>query len=469
MNERYEILSLLDKGGMGEIYLVHDNTLNKKWALKKIPNNISSLKEIDTIKSIDHPAFPRIVDVISEGETLSIVMDFIDGETLSSILEREEKIETEIVVDWAIQIAKALAHLHRHGLLYCDMKPANVMKTADQLVIVDFGTVRELKKEPESDTMSLGTIGYAAPEQFGGKSLVETDIYNLGATIYHLVTGINPAAPPYKVQDITQWGYSSGLNYVIQKACKTNPDDRYHSMDEMIADLKRYKKLESENVHKRIRKIKLLIAFVFVALAFLAFGVFLLETHAPERETAFERIAQIEHDDKFTPKEETNLKHHLPSKITDPKLNLELGKLYLYYYTYGDEGTRMKAALPYFEAAKAKDYVEICTVATQIRKAQVDLSIKPDYVKYLTSLEKLVAKSDKMSEYTQVKLYELTIDFCTANAEYLPEERVEALVDEVYRNLNNSNYKNPKVAQIAMDLSSRLGEVMAALATVFGD
>ena len=109
------------------------------------------------------------------------------------------------MIKWAKQLCDVLGYLHSQNppIIYRDMKPANIMLKPDgNVVLIDFGTAREYKENNIEDTTCLGTMGYAAPEQFGGMGQTDarTDIYCLGATMYHLVTGMNPCEPPYEIR-----------------------------------------------------------------------------------------------------------------------------------------------------------------------------------------------------------------------------------------------------------------------------
>lgn len=134
-------------------------------------------------------------------------MDYVEGRTLKAIVDERGAQPQEDVVNWAIQLCSVLDYLHtrKPAIIYRDLKPGNIMLRPDgRIVLIDFGTAREYKTGQEEDTISLGTKGYAAPEQYGGDGQTDarTDIYNLGATIYHLVTGkpneTSLRNPPYQ-------------------------------------------------------------------------------------------------------------------------------------------------------------------------------------------------------------------------------------------------------------------------------
>ena len=139
------------------------------------------------------------------------------------------------------------------------MKPSNIMLKPDgNLTLIDFGTAREFKEKNLADTVCLGTIGCAAPEQFGrmGQTDARTDIYCLGATLYHLVTGQDPSAPPYEIGPIRQINpaLSDGLERIIRKCTRRNPEDRYQSCAELMYALKHYDEIDEVYQKKQKKK-----------------------------------------------------------------------------------------------------------------------------------------------------------------------------------------------------------------------
>ena len=247
---KYEVLKLIGKGGMSKVYLAMDKNLNKQWAIKEIErkaydkNNevvvASAMAEANMMKKLDYPSLPRIVDIIEKENVIYVVMDYIEGETLSSVLSKEGAQPQEVVIEWAKELCRVLDYLHTQNppIIYRDMKPANIMLQPNgNIKLIDFGIAREYKEQNLADTVSLGTKGYAAPEQFGGKGQTDarTDVYCLGVTLYHLLTGQNPCEPPYEIYPIRYWNpqLSSGLEAIIQKCTQLNPEDRYQSCAEM--------------------------------------------------------------------------------------------------------------------------------------------------------------------------------------------------------------------------------------------
>ncbi len=149
------------------------------------------------------------------------------------------------------------------------MKPSNIMLKPDgKVMLIDFGIAREFKDTSVADTTCLGTQGYAAPEQYGGQGQTDarTDIYCLGATLYHLLTGHNPSEPPYEMYPIRYWNpeLSSGLEEIILKCTQKNPDDRYQSCAELLYALEHYNELDIEYKRKQTLKWRSFLCTVFL-------------------------------------------------------------------------------------------------------------------------------------------------------------------------------------------------------------
>lgn len=267
---KYKILRVVGKGGMSVVYQAVNEKANKIWAIKEVRKdgvqNYEVVKqnlivETELLKRFNHPNLPSIIDVIDGDGTFLIVMDYIEGNSLSKALEQSGAQSQEDVIEWSKQLCDVLWYLHtrKPPIIYRDMKPSNVMLKPDgNISLIDFGTAREFKSSSVEDTTCLGTQGYAAPEQYGGHGQTDarTDIYCLGATMYHLVTGHNPSTPPYEMYPIRQWNpmLSSGLEEIILKCTQRNPEDRYQSCAELLYALDHYQDLDIEN--KKVQKFK---------------------------------------------------------------------------------------------------------------------------------------------------------------------------------------------------------------------
>ena len=268
---KYKILNKVGQGGMSVVYLAMNEKANKQWAVKEVRKDgvkdfevvkQGLVAEIDILKKLSHPNLPSIVDVIDSEESFIIIMDYIQGNSLNKALAEYGAQPQENVIEWAKQLCDVLGYLHSRtpAIIYRDMKPANVMLKPDgNVTLIDFGTAREFKEKNLADTTCLGTVGYAAPEQFGGMGQTDarTDIYCLGATLYHLVTGMNPCEPPYEIKPIREInpGLSSGLERIILKCTQRDPNDRYQSAAELMYALEHYE--EIDDLYRKKQKKKL--------------------------------------------------------------------------------------------------------------------------------------------------------------------------------------------------------------------
>lgn len=268
---KYKILNEVGHGGMSVVYLAMNERANKQWAIKEVRKDgvkdfevvkQSLVAETNMLKKLSHPSLPDIVDVIDEDDRFLIVMDYIEGNSLKTALQEYGAQSQKNVIKWAKQLCDVLGYLHSQNppIIYRDMKPANIMLKPDgNVVLIDFGTAREYKENNIEDTTCLGTMGYAAPEQFGGMGQTDarTDIYCLGATMYHLVTGMNPCEPPYEIRPIREIDptLSGGLERIITKCTQPDPNNRYQSAAELMYDLEHY--TEIDDMYRKNLKRKL--------------------------------------------------------------------------------------------------------------------------------------------------------------------------------------------------------------------
>lgn len=283
---KYKILNKVGQGGMSVVYLAMNEKANKQWAIKEVrKDGIKDFEvvkqglvaETDILKKLNHPHLPSIIDVIDTNDSFIIIMDYIQGNSLNKALDEFGAQSQENVIDWAKQLCDVLGYLHTRtpAIIYRDMKPANVMLKPDgNVTLIDFGTAREFKEKNLADTTCLGTVGYAAPEQFGGMGQTDarTDIYCLGATLYHLVTGMNPCEPPYEIKPIREINpaLSSGLERIILKCTQRDPNDRYQSAAELMYALEHYEEIDDIYRKKQTKKLG---AFISTAALTLIFGI----------------------------------------------------------------------------------------------------------------------------------------------------------------------------------------------------
>lgn len=497
---KYEILTKIGQGGMSTVYLAMDKRLNKQWAIKEIrkekhnSNNAivvkSILAEAQLMKKLDHAALPRIVDIIEDNEAIYVVMDYIEGETLSKILREYGPQPEETVIEWAKQLCEVLDYLHTRqpAVIYRDMKPSNVMLKPDgKIKVIDFGIAREYKENNNSDTVSLGTRGYAAPEQFGGKGQTDarTDVYCLGVTLYHLVTGKSPCEEPYEIYPIRRWNpaLSGGLEKIIIKCTRPDPNDRYQSCAQMLYDLNHYKEIDDEYTRRQKQKLAAFVTTAAISVMGLTTGIAssiyadsannanydVIVEHAqkennadkkkeylyqaidikPSDIKAYEELIEVYKSDYiYSLSEEQEFisvvnEHNSELKQNKEylKLSFQIGKLYWYYYDYassdGDNAdnqtVRMKAATGWFREASGNnsDSKNISYIKNQkeLNMAQ----IYADIGQFYTDIDKAVIEGCDYGMY--VALFE-KLEQMVDMAEKDNETEIVCL--EVYRLVMNS-------------------------------
>ncbi len=282
----YQIIEKIGSGGGGNVYLAIHLRLNKKVVLKADKRKITTKsellrREVDTLKDLSHSNIPQVYDYFVEDDTVYTVMDYIEGESLDRPLKRGERFEQPQVIKWGRQLLAALAYLHSpihgdppRGYVHSDIKPANMMRTPqNNLCLIDFNIALALGEE----NVVGCSPGYASPEHYGidyssftGETIsrddetvtlldetqtltrlgehsesvvkkivpdVRSDIYSVGATLYHLLSGKKPERNAVDVIPLSEKEFSPLLVRIITKAMMPNPDMRYQTADEMLHDL----------------------------------------------------------------------------------------------------------------------------------------------------------------------------------------------------------------------------------------
>lgn len=275
--KKYKLLEKLGEGGDSEVFLVEDQVLHKMWVMKKIwkeergkQEEKADEKEMELLKNLSHPAIPRVVDYFYDEKAKYYILDYIPGETLRTVMN-QEKIKKKQIDRWLVELMEILAYLHSRepAIIYGDLKPENIIVGSQgKLSLIDFGAAR---KETETVTKIYGTKGYAAPEQYGGKtgkaSLdVRSDLYSLGQVFYELFTG-----KLYVEGESDFKGVPRDYRMFLKKALEQRCEKRYPCIKTMQQERKRF--VEKERKRKIGEKGKILFFPVF-ALFLVCMSVF---------------------------------------------------------------------------------------------------------------------------------------------------------------------------------------------------
>lgn len=268
---KYVILREIGRGGMSVVYLALNERANKTWAIKEVRKNGATdfettrqglIAETNILKKLRHPNIVSIIDVLDYQDSFLIVMDYIEGRSLQNLLDKAGAQPAEKVIEWGKQLCDVLGYLHSRQppIIYRDMKPANVMLRPDgNVILTDFGTAREFKGRSGDDTTCLGTVGYAAPEQFGGRGETDarTDIYCLGVTMYHLISGHSPTETNSIIEPLRHWDprfAETGIEAIIKKCCQPRKEDRYQSDAELMYALEHVHDFDMSVIRSRRKK-----------------------------------------------------------------------------------------------------------------------------------------------------------------------------------------------------------------------
>jgi serine/threonine protein kinase len=254
LKNRYEILGILGKGGMGCVYKVADRRQGGKQlaakelqagklADEKLQEALAQFRtEARILLRLTHQNLPKVYDYFSVGDRHYIIMEYIRGRTLEDLLRRQQgkPVDEQLALSWALQICRAMNFLSvqkPRPIVFRDLKPSNIMVIRDGKVkLIDFGIARFFKEEKREDTYVYGTPGYAAPEQYGsGQTDVRSDIFSLGATLHHCLTGRNPSENPLEFPDPRTLNpkLSKETAAILKKALAPEMNKRFQSALEM--------------------------------------------------------------------------------------------------------------------------------------------------------------------------------------------------------------------------------------------
>ena len=269
LDDRYEILELIGAGGMANVYKALCHRLNRYDAVKIMRDDTAADEcfrkrfrtESQAVAMLSHPNIVSVYDVSHNENIEYIVMELVDGITLKQYMKEHGALPTDEVLNFSIQIAKALAHAHSKGIIHRDIKPQNVMLLKDGLIkVADFGIAALQNDIEESTNETVGSVHYIAPEQARGAAAdARSDIYSLGIVMYEMMTGRLPyvgksdvevavkhmnteAVPPRTIVP----GIPEDLERICLKAMATDITDRYQSAGELLSDLEQFRKQLAE-------------------------------------------------------------------------------------------------------------------------------------------------------------------------------------------------------------------------------
>ena len=262
INDRYEIIRSIGEGGMANVYLAYDVILDRKVAVKVLRGDLAEdekfvrrfQREAIAASSLNHPNIVEVYDVGEDDGKYYIVMEYVDGKTLKSLIKKRGALTLPEVVDIMLQLTSAIAHAHESYIIHRDIKPQNVIILEDGRVkVMDFGIAAQLNSNDLTQTNSvMGTVYYLPPEQANGSAAtIKSDIYSLGILMYELVTGRVPfkgdspvevaiKQMKEKIPSIVEQDpdMPQSIENIILRACAKNPKNRYDSVVEMNEDLK---------------------------------------------------------------------------------------------------------------------------------------------------------------------------------------------------------------------------------------
>lgn len=525
---KYEVLREIGRGGMSVVYLAMDTHLNKQWAVKEIRKKGSGkndeivvnslLAEANMMKRLDHPSLPRIVDIIDNGVTIYVVMDYIEGESLDKILLEYGAQPEEKVINWAMQIADALSYLHgqKPPIIYRDMKPANVMlKPEGNIKIIDFGIAREYKEQNLADTTVLGTKGYAPPEQYSGQTDPRSDIFALGMTMHHLLTGVDPRNGE-AYAPVRQWNpeLSEGIEIIIDRCVQPASENRYQSCADLIYDLEHPELITKGFKRKQKQRLASFLVAAILSVVMLISGVacsfaatqvnnntyeslisVMASTSLDEKISSYKQAVAIypydtqayikileayENEGQFD-KAENNEFLALYNRYQDgfdvttkefAELNYKVGMMYFNYYTENGEAkfsTRVNKAYGFFaanyenqqispefaEKSLSDCYYQICTFYKKyiLNSATVEEASRNDYEALFQVIEAALDDVEGAGAYDQLTLYNGTFMLLYDQR----SQMVSVNVDEAtVLDLLDTVYNSAKSLSVQKDQSKKL-------------
>lgn len=520
LNGRYEVLKCIHSRGMANVYLVLDSNLGKQWCLKEIRKSeagkknieyISLLQEANILRGLNHERIPRITAIDDEGDSLFVVMDFLDGINLKTYVDEKGKIPEQVAVPWMLQITQTMGYLHskrsgKNPIFFRDMKPDNLMvRSNGNINIFDFGISIEVKHEGQLPDYTLGTAGYVAPEQKKKNLPVDlrSDIYSMGLVFYFMLTGVDPRNfKKSELKPIAEWSpeVSPALCAIVEKCYQEVPEDRFQSCEELQYALENYQ--HSDEAYKLVARKKVNTTFVMLlAGVLLCVGSIIpLSANVVQKDEEYQRavavaeqsgrsedyvsaiklnpsnlppyegyIDSLKVDGVFTEDEERTLLSLVNPSLVQIKTQdgygkfaYDIGKLYWFYYI-GNESSSELLSIKWFEDAINEDYeadesrvyynmgVFKRDITKSIREAS-DSGMYKEYWDNLLSVQSANAVSDIVAIQVDISVVE-----CISNYGYnLKKDGVS--YEEVIREIDvlNDFVSSYRVDEATVDAISSL-------------
>jgi serine/threonine protein kinase/Tfp pilus assembly protein PilF len=298
--QRYEIIRLLGKGGMGEVYLARDTSLGRYVALKFLPGELENdarmreriIREAKSAAALDHPFICKIYETGDHQGKVFIAMEYVEGQTLRDRMH-QRPVPLADAIRFALEIAEALEKAHEAGIVHRDLKPANIMISPQgHTKVMDFGLAKHILPliDAQGATITMtqgsiteqgaiaGTIDYMSPEQARGEKVdARSDIFSLGIILDEMISGQHPFSKPSPIETLTSIlrdpvpptrikpkSVNPVLNVILQKALAKNPEDRYQNIIDFTADLRKAQTETGFRIRIPLRTASILAASVLI-------------------------------------------------------------------------------------------------------------------------------------------------------------------------------------------------------------
>lgn len=433
--DNYQVTKVITSGrGMSDVYQVTDLTMNKDWIVKQIhrPSSFvnltlkerrvreleynSLMHESNLMSKLQHPSIPRITKRVEDDNNVFLVMDYIPGDDLNSLLNTN-KLTEETAVAICLKLARVLSYLHnlQNKIVYRDIKPANVILHGEQVFLIDFGIAEVITPNHKYPANALGTPGYVPPEQedINQPLTPQSDIYAFGVLLYQLVTGVSPIAKHRFVDSdgVTREEFvqpqggkfdllkvdkslSSGIAHVIAKCTEPDLSKRYSDMYAVMADLKNYHEFDNsvrKEYRRKVRTVRTVTSVGIATILLSAVPFFLnYQESSNEFSTAvavarssgllqdyinasslkpsdmslyFGMLDSIKSDGVFTPEEEREFLSAVNPHISTiqgsdeyAEFAYQVGSTYWFYYVGADETTPYTLSVEWLRDAVELDY-----------------------------------------------------------------------------------------------------------------